>query len=200
MQWIAVTGPMGSGKSTVAGILRQIGFIVLDADQVVHQVLSPGGPALKTVVDEFGTNLLNKDKTLDRRALGRVVFGDPKKLERLEAILHPLVRADVQRRREELEAEGRTAAFYDVPLLFEKKMEKSFDAVLVVSAPENQRHERLMKRSGWTVEEILERSKSQLAPDYKEARADFLIINKGNIQELEAEVREGLRHLGVVIP
>lgn len=191
---------MGSGKSTVAALLRQRGFSVLDADQVVHQVLSPGGLAEASVIKAFGEGIRASDGSIDRKALGRIVFGSPDLLKRLEDILHPMVRQDVQRQREALAKAGEVAVFYDVPLLFEKKMEASFDAVLVVSADEASRHRRLFERSGLTAEEAVQRAKSQLPAEYKEARATFVIRNDSGHEQLEANVLSALRHLGVALP
>jgi dephospho-CoA kinase len=200
MQWVAITGPIGSGKSTVARLLREMGFEVLDADQTVHQALGPGGAALQKVFQTFGEQLKQVDGTLDRRALGRMVFGHPDKLKQLEDILHPLVRADVQARREILDRQGVQTAFYDVPLLFEKKMQSQFNSILVVSASQALREKRLHQRSRLSVEEIAERSKHQVSPAEKEAGADFVIRNEGDLEKLQDEVLKALRHIGVVIP
>ena len=191
---------MGSGKSTVAAVLRQRGFSVLDADQVVHQVLGPGGLAEASVFKTFGESIRASDGSIDRKALGRIVFGNPALLKKLEDILHPLVRQDVQRQREALVKAGQAAAFYDVPLLFEKKMEASFDAVLVVSAGEALRHRRLFERSGLTLDEAVQRANSQLPAEYKEARATFVIRNDDGREQLEANVLSALGHLGLALP
>lgn len=200
MQWIAITGPIGSGKSTVASLLRQMGFEVLDADQTVHQVLSPGGAALEKVVQTFGKELRLGDGSLDRRALGRKVFGNPAQLKQLEDILHPLVRADVAARKEKLVKAGAKAAFYDVPLLFEKQMQSQFDSVLVVSAGRALREKRLHQRSGFSVEEVAERARNQVSPEMKEAGADFVIRNDGDLNALQDEVLKALKYIGVPLP
>src|SRR4051794_33615719 len=116
MLWVGITGPMGSGKSTVAHLLRQMGFAVLDADDVARKVLGPGTPGEKEVLKTFGEHLVDKQGRLDRRALGRVVFRKPVELEKLEKLIHPRVRDEVAQQRERLVASGAGAAFYDVPL------------------------------------------------------------------------------------
>ena len=183
---------MGSGKSTVAKILRDRGFTVLDADQVVHLLLSPGGAAFDKVTQTFGP--------LERRALGRVVFADPAKLVVLEQILHPLVREHVRAERARLAATGQAAAFYDVPLLFEKKMEADFDAIIVVTATPAQRRARLATRSQMTEAEFLERSKHHVAPELKVARATAVIHNNDGLHELSRAVDAVLAQLNLPTP
>jgi dephospho-CoA kinase len=200
MRWIGLTGPMGSGKSTVAAILRRLGYAVLDADKTVHLILSPGGPGEDQIIRTFGEGVRAADGKLDRRALGRLVFNDADQLEALEKIVHPLVRASVADERARLRAMGKEVAFYDVPLLFEKKMETDFDYVLVVTAPENVRRARLAKRSQMTDAEFLERSKHHLSAEEKEARASAVIQNLGDLRELEAETMRALKTLGISPP
>lgn len=191
---------MGSGKSTVAALLRKLGYAVLDADHTVHLILSPGGPGEAEIIKTFGESVRAADGKLDRRALGRLVFNEADKLEALEKIVHPLVRASVANDRAKLRAQGKAVAFYDVPLLFEKKMETDFDYVLVVTAPENVRRQRLAKRSQMTDAEFLERSKHHVSAEEKEARASAVIQNLGDLRELEAEVRRALKNLNIPLP
>jgi dephospho-CoA kinase len=132
--------------------------------------------------------------------LGRKVFGDRGRLRQLEDLLHPIVRAEVLARKEQLAKAGAVAAFYDVPLLFEKNMESQFNSVLVVSAGLALREKRLHSRSGLSVEEIAERAKNQLDPAFKEAKASFVIRNDGDLKALEEEVLKALRHVGVPLP
>src|SRR4051794_13154392 len=122
MLWVGLTGSIGSGKSTAAKILREMGYSVLDADQAARQALSPGMPAEAEVLKLFGTS--------ERRALGKIVFSDPAKLLQLEQLIHPYVKKEVLKERQQLEQQGAEVAFYDVPLLFEKQMEKDFDLIL----------------------------------------------------------------------
>lgn len=198
MLWVGITGPMGSGKSTVAEILRQMGFEVLDADAVARHVLRPGGSGEAQVFQTFGEKgLRDADGRLDRRALGRVVFGDATKLAALEGIIHPLVRAETLRQRERLAKAGAAAAFYDVPLLFEKNMRDQFDHVLVVSAPKALRVARLKSRSQLTEEEIEERTMHHLPDEVKEAAASAVIVNSGSRAELETQITEVLQRLGL---
>jgi dephospho-CoA kinase len=191
---------MGSGKSSVGECLRAVGYEVLDADVVARTVLGPGTVAEAAALATFGEVARGSDGHIDRHALGRLVFSDPAALARLEGLIHPHVRATVAARRAELEARGARAAFYDVPLLFEKKMEADFDAILVVSAPEPLRLERVQRRTGLSVAEIEERWRRQLPPEFKEARASFVVVNDSDLPVLRSRVEEALRHLGLPSP
>jgi len=200
MQWIGLTGPMGSGKSTVAEVLRRLGYVTLDADKIVHQILGPDGAAVARVLQTFGQDLRDSSGGINRRALGRLVFSEPAKLDQLEQILHPLVRQEVAAERARLVAQGVDAAFYDVPLLFEKKMEVQFDHILVVTAPEEMRRQRLKSRSKMSDAEFTGRSKHHVPVQVKEAKASALIQNTGDLKHLEAEVLRALHALNIPLP
>jgi dephospho-CoA kinase len=188
---------MGSGKSTVADILRHMGYTVLDADHVAHQVLSPGTAGEAEVFQTFGQQVRDPHGALDRRALGRMVFNNRSLLSALENIVHPRIRDFVQQERQRLASAGLSAAFYDVPLLFEKNMRDQFDQVLVVSAPVPLREQRVFARSGWSAEELNERSKNQVDPKIKESLASAVIRNAGSRSELEHEIQAALIKIGV---
>ena len=200
MLWIGITGPMGSGKSTVAHTLRQMGFEVLDADEVARKILGPGTPGEAEVLSTFGQHLQDKHGRLDRRALGRLVFNDRVKLEKLETIIHPRVRDEVARLRGALAARGVVAAFYDVPLLFEKNMQDQFDSVLVVTADRALRDARVATRSQLSAQEIAERNARQLPPEIKEAKASAVIRNNGTLTDLQSEIARALAKIGVRLP
>jgi dephospho-CoA kinase len=197
MLWIGITGPMGSGKSTVALLLRQMGYEVLDADAEARKVLGPGTTGEAEVLRSFGQILRDDQGHLDRRALGRLVFADRAQLAKLEAIVHPLVQSQVAAQRRQLAARGVGAAFYDVPLLFEKKLRDQFDLVLVVSAAEEFRARRLKARSQMTDDEIQERGRHHLSPEAKEAQASAVIRNDGDLVQLEKNLRRVLKDLKI---
>ena len=200
MLWIGITGPMGSGKSTVAKILRERGYDVIDADQVVGQVLGPGGAAERQIIAAFGPAVARAEGGLDRRRLAAEVFGKPDKLKQLEAIIHPRVRDRVAEARTELRDAGRTVAFYDVPLLFEKNMAAQFDHVLVTSSAPPIRLARAMARTGLTAAEIEARWANQMSAEEKEARATAVIRNDGDEVDLARAVDQALARLGVPPP
>lgn len=200
MLWIGITGPMGSGKSTVANELRGMGYPVLDADQIATQAIGPGSTGESFVFKTFGEQVRGPDGKLDRRALGRLVFSDKTKLIQLEALIHPLVREEVARQRLDLANRGMMAAFYDVPLLYEKSMQDQFDHVLVVSAPQADRHARLKARSGLEEAEIVERTRHHISESEKERLASAVIRNVGGLTDLKKAVVQALQSIGVPSP
>ena len=191
---------MGSGKSTVSHQLRQMGFEVLDADQVAHQVLAEKTEGEAEVFRTFGQVVQDPAGSLDRRALGRLVFNDSEKLAALEAIIHPRVKQAVALAREELRAAGCPVAFYDVPLLFEKNMRDQFDSILVVSAAKHLRFARVQARSALTAAEIEERNLRHLPAEFKEASASAVIRNEGTLNDLRLEIERALAMIGVDLP
>lgn len=200
MLWIGITGSMGSGKSSVAKILKDKGYPVMDADQVVSQILQSGGSVEALVIKTFGQAVQGADGKLDRRALGRIVFTDKQKLQQLEGILHPLVKTVVSGEREKFRNSGYPVAFYDVPLLFEKDMSGQFDYILVVTAARELCIQRIEKRTGLSRSEIEARLNSQLDPAFKIGRASAVIYNDGGFNELRDEVEGALRNLHLPLP
>ncbi len=200
MLWIGLTGSMGSGKSTAAKVLRSLGFPVLDADQIVHELLAPGTPVEKEIIQTFGPAVQGADGNLDRRALGQLVFSNSDHLAKLESLLHPKVRGEVAKRKSQLWAQGVACAFYDVPLLFEKKMEDQFDYIVVVSADPDLRRARIKARMRLTDAEIDARMTWQIPPQIKEAAATAVILNNADEENLKAEILAMLKRLNVALP
>ncbi|WP_413577266.1 dephospho-CoA kinase [Bdellovibrio sp. HCB290] len=187
MKWIGLTGGIACGKSTVSRMLRDRGYNVLDADEVAREVVRPGTPGLKAVVQEFGDVLL-PDGSLDRRKLGQIVFGNPDKLHVLESITHPLIRKEIARRRQVYEDMKLPLVIYDIPLLFETRARDQFDQIVVVTSTKNQQKERLLRRNQLTESEIDMRIASQIPVSSKEAEADFVLQNNRDEQHLLKEV------------
>ncbi|PIS10036.1 MAG: dephospho-CoA kinase [Bdellovibrio sp. CG10_big_fil_rev_8_21_14_0_10_47_8] len=195
MKWIGLTGGIASGKSTVSQILRDLGYEVVDADEIAKQVVQPGTPGLQSVISQFGTQILDAHGSLDRKKLGAIVFGNPEKLLILENILHPLVQNITSQKKDQLEMAGIPMAFYDVPLLFEKKLEKNFDDIVVITtSPENQR-ERMKQRDQLDELEISKRLQSQVPLSEKIQKARWIIENNGSIEDLGRQVRDLALHL-----
>jgi dephospho-CoA kinase len=183
---VGLTGGVASGKSTVGGILRDLGAVVIDADQLAREVVEPGTPGLAAVVDAFGEKVLADDGTLDRPGLGAVVFGDPDARRRLEGILHPLIRA----RAAELEAAAPpgSVVVHDIPLLVETGQASSFDAVLVVDVPVETQVQRLLADRGWSREDAEARVAAQAGREERRAVATYLIDNTGTREDLRDRV------------
>ena len=190
---VALTGGIACGKSTVAGCWRRWGADVLDADEVAHGLLAPGGECTGAVAQAFGPGVLGADGGIDRARLGRIVFADPEARRRLEAIVHPEV---VRRMREwagGVRRHGRLGVAV-VPLLFEAGMEKDWDAVVCVASSEQTMLERLAAR-GLSPEEAQARIASQWPVRDKIARADHVIENNQGLAELESTCRALWNHL-----
>ncbi len=197
MKWIGLTGGIGTGKSTVAKLLRDSGFSVVDADELAHEAVKKNSPGLQAVLKEFGFNIQTKDGELDRSAMAAVVFNTKENLKRLEDIVHPIVRKLAEEKRRVLEAKGVQVAFYDVPLLFEKKMEPMFDSIVVVASKLENQVARLKANRGWSDEEIKRRLDSQLTMAEKINAAHFTIHNDSSLENLKSEVTALIKKLGL---
>jgi dephospho-CoA kinase len=183
---VGLTGGIGSGKSEVARLLAGRGAVVIDADELAREVVAPGTPGLAAVVARFGPGVLAPDGSLDRPALGRVVFGAPVERAALNAIVHPLV----GRRRDELLASmpGDAVVVLDVPLLVENRLAGEFDVVVVVDADDEIRLDRLVRIRGMAAADARARMAAQAGREQRLAVADFVITNTGSLDELAAQV------------
>ncbi|MCK6523075.1 dephospho-CoA kinase [Myxococcota bacterium] len=191
MKTIGLTGGIATGKSTVAKILREeLGVPVIDADQVARDVVAPGQPALAALAARFGPTVLFTDGTLNRKALGALVMGDAAARKDLEAITHPAIRAEIQRRLQGLAEAGTPSAAVEAALLVETGAYRQYDALLVVScAPETQLR-RLMSREGLNEADARRWVQSQLPLAEKERLGSAVIYNDGDGDALRAKVRE----------
>ena len=185
---VALTGGIASGKSTVAGMLTDLGALVIDSDRLAREVVEPGTPGLAAVVEAFGPQVLTNDGRLDRTALGGVVFADEAARRRLEAILHPLIR----RRGEQLAdaAPEGTLVVHDIPLLVETGQAKRFDAVLVVDVPAEVQVERMVRDRGWTRAEAEARIAAQASREERLHAATHVLDNTGTRDDLRDRVTE----------
>jgi dephospho-CoA kinase len=185
---VGLTGGVGAGKSTAARVLTDLGAVVIDADTLAREAVGPATPGLAAVLVEFGPEVLAPDGSLDRKALGRLVFVDPARRSALEAIVHPLVR----RRAAELEAAAPSGALvvHDIPLLAETGQAGSFDAVLVVDVPPEVQVERLVRNRGWSADEAAARIAAQASRDDRLALATYVIDNTGTPEDLRQRVAE----------
>lgn len=188
MTRVGLTGGIASGKSTVSGLLTQLGAVVVDADAIAREVVAPGTPGLTAVVEAFGPGVLTPAGEMDRVAVGALVFADPEKRRVLEAIIHPLVRA---RGQELEEAAGPHAiVVHDIPLLVETGQADRFDAVIVVDVPEEVQVERLMALRGMTEADARARIAAQAGREERRSVATYLIENTGTLDDLRRRVEE----------
>ena len=185
---VGLTGGVASGKSTVARILDELGAVVIDADVLAREVVAPGTEGLRRVVEEFGPDVLAPDGSLDRPRLGAVVFGDAEARRRLEAIVHPLVRAR-GRELEEAAPQG-SVVVHDIPLLTETGQADRFDAVLVVDVPVETQVQRMLEQRGMTRAEAEARVAAQATREQRLAIATHVIDNTGTREDLRDRVAE----------
>lgn len=188
MKWIGLTGGIATGKSTVKNRLEVLNIPVIDADQISHEITQVGGPAYQPIVSQFGKQILNPDQSLNRRSLGDIVFSHPEKLLQLEQILHPLIQAEVKTRKEKFKSQGAALCFYDVPLLFEKKLEAQFDQIVLVYAPLTTQVERIMLRNNLTHTQALARINAQLPMADKIHRSQHCLDNSTTNEDLTLQV------------
>ena len=190
---VGLTGGVASGKSTVSGILRDLGAVVIDADLLAREVVASGTPGLERVVEAFGPDVLTADGELDRPKLGAIVFGDEEKRRLLEGIVHPLVFERIV----ELEqaATEEDLVVHDIPLLAESGRADTFDAVIVVDAPEEVQVERMLRDRSWTEEDARARIAAQASRQDRRAIATYVIDNTGTLEELRSRVVEVVEKL-----
>jgi dephospho-CoA kinase len=173
---VGLTGGVATGKTTVAKMFKQCGAAVIDADQLAHDVVKPGKPAWRQIVKSFGKAVLKPDRTLNRRELGALVFGNRAKLRQLERIIHPRVAREQQRLvRRIAKRNPHTVVIYEVPLLFEAGVDKRVDTTIVVTADRDTQIERLKKRNGFSRAEAIRRIRSQMPLAKKIQRADQVL-------------------------
>ncbi len=196
MMLVGLTGGVASGKSTVAKMFGRCGAVVIDADQLAREVVRPGKPAWREIVRTFGKDILNADRTIDRHALGAIVFHDKKKLRRLERIIHPRVAREQARLTKQVARKDPPAVvIYDVPLLFEAGIDKRVDKVIVVTADRHTQIARLKKRNKLSRAEALRRICSQMPLAKKRRRADYILDGTKNLIQLAKDVSKLLEYL-----
>ena len=184
---VGLTGGIGAGKSTVADLFSKRGAVVIRSDELARQVIEPQTPGFKQVTSRFGNEIVNEEGKIDRAKLAQVVFNDDVALKDLENIVHPLVRERTNQLMSEQTSE--TIIVNEIPLLLEKKMESLFDFLVIVISSEKNRLERLSQK-GVLEEQAKARMAKQVNDQDRKAAADFLIVNDGNLDQLEADVQK----------
>lgn len=188
MDIYGLTGGIGSGKSAAAAFFEDYGVPVVSADELSRVVVTPGSEGLVAVVAAFGDGVLAANGELDRRKLGAAVFKDPSLRVKLEGILHPRIRDCFQDVLAALEATGHSMVVYEVPLLFENNLDKQMKAVILVSAPDEQRIARVMARDKLTVDEVRARMAAQMDDKARRARSQYVLENDGDLERLRGQV------------
>lgn len=196
MYIIGLTGGIASGKSTVSGILKNLGAQVIDADQLAREVVQPGSPALKEIAAVFGSSVLNDDGGLNREVLGKIVFNNSEARQKLNDIMHNRICELVQEAIVQLEREGYNMVVLDVPLLFEAGWDAQVNEIWVVAVPLAVQIDRLMQRNRLTREEALARISSQMDLKSKIERADVVIDNRASMEATRRQVVEAWQARG----
>ena len=187
---VGLTGGIATGKSTVSDILRRLGAEIIDADQLARDVVEPGEPAWTQIVEEFGPGVVNADRTLDRKKLGAIVFADPERRKRLEALTHPAIRERFLARLDELAARGFAGiVVFDAPVMIESGNYKNMDRLVVVVTDDATQAARLRARDGTDDAEGRRKIASQMPLAEKAKLADHVIDNSSDRAATEAQVR-----------
>ena len=196
---IAITGGIGSGKTSVTEILRSCGYTVIDADAMSRELTSSGGRAIPYIREKFGPGFIMEDGSLDRAKMRDLIFRDPAKKALLEEGTTRVVLEDIEAIRSQKEKAGEKALFYDIPLLFETGTEGDYDAVWVVTADYALRAARIMERDGIDAGMIDLIMDSQEDDEVKKAKADLVIYNNGTMEDLETAVEKALSSYGLAV-
>jgi dephospho-CoA kinase len=186
-----LTGSIATGKSTVSALFEALGAVIIDADKIVRQVQQPGQKAYEDIVEAFGEEILLPDGTLDRAKLGALVFGNEANRTRLNGIVHPRVREERDRQTQAALAQDPNAVIiWDIPLLIETGMHTQVDKTIVVYVDAETQLARLLSRDELPLEAARQRIAAQMPIEEKKRYADFLIDNRGSLQETQAQVRK----------
>ncbi|NTW06285.1 MAG: dephospho-CoA kinase [Syntrophaceae bacterium] len=193
---VGLTGGIACGKSTVAEMFVRLGAYLIDLDKLAHEVQEPGAPAWRKIIDYFGDDILGQDQKIDRNKVAAIVFNHPEKLQALNNIVHPCVYEEWQTRLKRIAtSDPRAIVLSDIPLLFEARMQSSFDLTVVVMIPPEEQIVRLMARNGMTKEEAQKRIKNQMPIGDKVGLADIVINNQSSIADTQKRVHEVWREL-----
>jgi dephospho-CoA kinase len=195
MRKVALTGGIATGKSYVLARIKARGTPTIDADDIVHDAMRPGTVTTRAIAAQFGSEFLKPDGSVDRARLGAKVFADPAARSEVEAVVHPLVYATIQRWFDSL---AQPVGVASIPLLYETAREKDFDFVAVTLCPPDVQLRRLLERDRMSEEEAHRRIAAQIPGEEKAARADFVILTGGTLQATDQQVDELIIALGRV--
>jgi len=192
---VGLTGGIASGKSTVAKIFQRLGAAIVNADDLAREVVLPGREAWKEIVASFGAEILQTDQNLDRQKLRTLIFNQPEARKRLESIIHPRVRALAEERIRQYGAAGYPVVIYEVPLLFEGKLQEWLRPVILVACKVETQTARLQKRDHLSPADAEKHIAAQMSLPEKRRLADYVIENDGSLADLERQTREILEKL-----
>ena len=184
---VGLTGGIGSGKSTVAGLFSELGVLVIDADQVAREIVEPGTPCLSEIVKRYGSKILCMNGELDRKQLGEIVFSDRSEREWLEKLLHPEIRRHMDTLADQC---ANPFCILEIPLLIEGNRHRQMDHVIIVQCDKQVRIRRLMETRGMEAESILRIMDQQANDSQRITIADSLIDNSGGIEKLHTQVEQ----------
>ncbi|WP_295806516.1 dephospho-CoA kinase [uncultured Corynebacterium sp.] len=195
MKLIGLTGGIGSGKSTVAQLLEEQGWVLVDADRIARDIVEPGQPALAELAEAFGEDILRADGTLDRGLLASRAFASREKTDLLNSITHPRIHEETQARFDAARRAGEEFVVYDMPLLVDNGLHKDMDATIVVDVDVEERVRRLVEFRGLEEDDARRRIAAQIPDDVRRAAADVIIDNNGPREALDAQVAEVVEEL-----
>ena len=195
---IAITGVMGAGKSTVGLILQSYGMNVISVDVLAHQAIAPRSSGYLKLLQLLGKEYLKKDGKFNTTKVAERIFQDKNMLQQVEAVIHPIVWKLLKKKEEHFIFLRQKAVFYEIPLLFEKKWESSFDVTIVIAIAPKEQQERLKKNQKWDIKEIKNRMQFQMSQSDKIKRADYVIWNNSSVRALKKQVFSLIYNLGLV--
>lgn len=184
---IGLTGGIGSGKTTVANLFAELGSPVIDTDEIAHQLTTPGAAATREIARQLGSQFLNEDASLNRRLLREAVFQNPQMRQKLEAVLHPLIKQETLKQVAAVQAKY---CIIVVPLLIESGWQTMVDRILVVDLSEDQQIERTRQRDQASAHQVRDIIKAQASRQQRLAEADDVIVNDGDLQQLRQQVNQ----------
>lgn len=187
---IGLTGQTGAGKSTVSRVFADNGFAVINADHIARSVVEKGSKCLDEISDFFGSNILNSDRTLNRKALAKIVFTDKSKLDSLNTIIYPYITGEILRQIRSHSVNGEKLILLDAPTLFESRADDFCEIIISVVASPELREKRIIERDGLTCQQAKERMSSQLDAEFFVAHSDYIIENNDSMETLSGISRE----------
>ncbi len=197
---VGLTGGIGSGKSTISNFLKQIGIKVVDADKISREVLSIYPEIEEKIRIEFGEKIFHQDGSLNRKLLGNIIFQDTEKKQSFENIIIPYIIKEIRERIDSLEKNKEKIIVLDAPTLMENKLNEEMDYNITVWVDRETQIERVVGRDESSVEEVISRINSQMSLDEKKALSDFIIDNRGTVEETLQQVKKVLKVIGFRIP